>query len=131
MSCVHVPVNGYPEPRDAYQQTAIQHCRAQSAAAHVFIGDMNSTSASDPAPNAVRDSKWLVEIEALGWRDAWKMANPETAEYSWYSTAMNGFRVDQAWLSPPLVHRLVGARLEHPCRIAGLSDHSMLIVDVD
>ena len=50
---------------------------------------------------------------------------------SWYSTIGNGFRVDQAWLSPPLANRLVLAELDHSVRLAGYSDHSLLVVELE
>jgi len=48
-----------------------------------------------------------------------------------YSTRGNGFRIDHAFLSAALVGRAGAIRYSHDERLTGLSDHSVLLLDLD
>ena len=58
-------------------------------------------------------------------------ASSRRREYSWYSTRGTGFRIDHAFLSPLLAARAGSIRYSDEERLAGLSDHSSLILDLD
>lgn len=36
-------------------------------------------------------------LDSLGWHDMWRERNNDVIEYSWYSNAGNGFRLDHAF----------------------------------
>jgi exonuclease III len=65
----------------------------------------------------------------LGMVEAWRTLNGELREYSWQSNRGAGFRIDHAFVSPPLRARLAGARYSHREREARISDHSALILE--
>jgi exodeoxyribonuclease III len=75
------------------------------------------------------------KLSALGWADLWRDRNPGVTEWSWYSTLKggvrgNGFRLDHAFATPGLLSRVEACRYSHREREAGVSDHSMMIVEV-
>ena len=66
---------------------------------------------------------YMDAIEQIGYRDLWRHRYPDGREYSWFSTRGNGFRID-------LAARAGTIRYSHEDRIAGLSDHSPLILEL-
>src|SRR3990172_3910315 len=81
--------------------------------------------------------RWLdvilkgVELNELGWTDAWRFKNTSLREYTWYSKAGNGFRLDYAYLSPKLKNGLINVFHSHQERIRELSDHSSLRIELN
>jgi exodeoxyribonuclease III len=69
-------------------------------------------------------------MKNLGYEEAWRAIHGERREYTWISNRGNGFRIDHAFLSPPARQRLVDARYSHEERLAKISDHSIMIVDL-
>jgi exonuclease III len=105
---------------------------AQDAGGHALaIGDFNTCRAYVDEPGAIDATAYFMEkIEAIGFCDLWRRRYPEGREFSWYSTRGNGFRIDHAFLSPVLAARASTVRYSHQERLAGLSDHSPLILDL-
>ncbi len=64
----------------------------------------------------------------LGWIDVWRALHPLDREYSWYSAAGRGFRIDHALASPEATAQSASAEYSHAEREQGLSDHSILLV---
>ena len=96
------------------------------------IGDFNTCRAYVDEPGAIDATAHFMEkVETIGFCDLWRRRNPEGREFSWYSTRGNGFRIDHAFLSPALVERAGAIRHSHQERLAGLSDHSPLVLDLD
>jgi exodeoxyribonuclease III len=95
------------------------------------IGDFNTRRAYLDEAGAIDATAHYMEvIEQIGYRDLWRHRNPDGREYSWFSTRGNGFRIDHAFLSHDLVARAGTIRYSHEDRIAGLSDHSSLILEL-
>jgi len=98
----------------------------------VAVGDFNTCRPYlDEAGAIDRTAHYMDRITDLGFCDLWRTCNPDLREYSWFSTRGNGFRIDHAFLSPGLAERAVGVRYSHEERLAGLSDHSPLILDLN
>jgi exodeoxyribonuclease-3 len=98
---------------------------------YVFVGDWNTGRHFVDEEGATFFA--AAEFAALsdsGWTDAWRSLHPQERDYSWFSTAGNGFRLDHAFLSPALAPRLSDARLSHAERLARITDHSALIVEL-
>lgn len=72
--------------------------------------------------------------DAMGWKwvDAWRFYHPAPGpeDYTWY-IGQSGFRLDYIFLTPRLAEGLRCVEHSHEERKAGLSDHSMLLADVD
>src|ERR1039457_429729 len=102
----------------------------------VFIGDLN-TGAPIDGMGFVCAEHFARMTDELGWTDLWRAFNKNLneTEYSWYSKRKggadrNGFRLDHAFASPALWPRVVDCRYSHLERQAGISDHSVLVVEI-
>jgi exodeoxyribonuclease III len=95
------------------------------------IGDFNTCRAYlDEAGATDLTAHYLDAIEQIGFRDLWRHRYPERREYSWFSTRSNGFRIDHAFLSPELAASAGAVYYSHEERVARLSDHSPLILEL-
>ena len=95
------------------------------------IGDFNTCRAYlDEAGAIDATAHYMDTIEQIGFRDLWRHRYPDRREYSWFSTRNNGFRIDHAFLSHELAACAGSVRYSHEERIAGLSDHSPLLVEL-
>lgn len=105
---------------------------AGDAGGHALaIGDFNTCRAYVDEPGAIDATAHFIDkVEAIGFCDLWRRRYPDGREFSWYSTRGNGFRIDHAVLSRMLAARAGPVRYSHDERLAGLSDHSPLILDL-
>jgi len=58
----------------------------------------------------------------------WRRQHSEVRDYTWYSSAGNGFRLDHAFASPAAASAVAGVWLDHAPRLSGASDHSAVVV---
>lgn len=96
----------------------------------IIIGDLNTALDEDCEGDPIREAVHLKQLLEAGWGDAWRTHNPEKREFSWYSHRKNGFRLDHCLVSPSLANSTTGAIMRHDVRNDGLSDHSILIVEL-
>jgi exonuclease III len=73
----------------------------------------------------------FARLSAMGWIDLWRHFHPGVTEWTWYSSQKNGFRVDHAFASPSLLGRVRACRYSHVEREARISDHSLILVEVE
>jgi exonuclease III len=115
-----------------YWQALIAALAADSGNAALAIGDFNTCRAYVDEPGAIdATAHFMDKVEAIGFCDLWRRRYPEGREFSWYSSRGNGFRIDHAFLSPALAAQAGAVRYSHEERLAGLSDHSPLILDLE
>ena len=115
-----------------YWEALIAALAGKAETPALAIGDFNTCRAYVDEPGAIdATAHYIDKAEAIGFCDLWRRRNPEGREFSWYSTRGNGFRIDHAFLSPALTARSRAVRYSHAERLAGLSDHSPLILDVE
>jgi exodeoxyribonuclease III len=114
-----------------YWEALIAALSSQRADRALAIGDFNTCRAYlDEAGAIDLTAHYMDAIEQIGFRDLWRHRNPDRSEYSWYSTKRNGFRIDHAFLSHHLAACAGTIHYSHEERIAGLSDHSPLILEL-
>jgi exodeoxyribonuclease-3 len=114
-----------------YWEALIAALSSQSATHALAIGDFNTCRAYlDEAGAIDATAHYMDAIERIGFRDLWRHRYPDGREYSWFSTRGNGFRIDHAFLSHALAARAVAIHYSHQERVAGLSDHSPLILEL-
>jgi exonuclease III len=114
-----------------YWEALIAGLREDRSAAALAAGDFNTCRAYlDEARAIDRTAYFMDRIAEIGFCDLWRSRNPELREYSWFSTRGNGFRIDHAFVSDALAARAGPIRYSHEERIAGLSDHSPLVLDL-
>ena len=98
----------------------------------LIIGDLNTGR-----PRCDEKGKIFVwadrfeRLEKIGWIDAWRHCNPGPTEFSGHSNAGNGFRIDHAFVSPALLPRVRAYQYSYRERIDGISDHSILLIEID
>ncbi len=96
------------------------------------VGDFNTCRPYlDEAGAIDRTAHYMDRIAEIGFCDLWRSRNPAVREFSWFSTRGNGFRIDHAFLSDALAARAGTIRYAHEERIAGISDHSPLILELE
>jgi exodeoxyribonuclease-3 len=123
----------YAEPvgQGAYWEALIEALTGETVGPALAIGDFNTCRAYVDEPGAIdATAHFMDKVEAVGFCDLWRRRYPEGREFSWYSTRGNGFRIDHAFLSPALAVQAGAVRYSHDERLAGLSDHSPLILDL-
>ncbi|MFF4391415.1 endonuclease/exonuclease/phosphatase family protein [Streptomyces sp. NPDC001552] len=102
-------------------------------AARVILGDLNVLE-----PAHLPRYKFFQEFEygfydwfaEAGYADAFRARQWAAAEYSWVGRTGDGYRYDHAFVSLPLVERLLGCEYVHEPRTSEdrLTDHSALTV---
>jgi len=96
------------------------------------IGDFNTCRPYVDEAGAIDATAYYMDtIEGIGFCDLWRRRHPTGREYSWFSTRGNGFRIDHAFLSRGLAARAGTISYSHDERIARLSDHSPLILELE
>lgn len=114
-----------------YWDTLIAALPARARTSALVVGDFNTCRPYLDEAGAIDATAYYMDrIEAIGFRDVWRQRFPEAREYSWYSHRNNGFRIDHAFFTARLARRTGDIRYSHAERLAGLSDHSPLILDL-
>ena len=114
-----------------YWEAVVTSLAGKSEGHALAIGDFNTCRAYVDEPGAIdRCAYFLDRVAEIGFCDLWRHRYPEGREFSWYSHRGNGFRIDHAFLSPALARRAGPVRYSHDERLSGLSDHSVLILDL-
>ena len=105
--------------------------QSNSKTPRIYVGDFNTGRYPlDGEGFRFTCEEHMEALEDRGWVDAWRRLHPRNKEYTWYSHKGRGFRLDHAFLSPPLAPLLRKAVFDHSYRERGYSDHSALVVDV-
>jgi exonuclease III len=98
----------------------------------LLIGDFNTgIHYKDEIGATFKASDYFEKFSNTGWIDAWRHFNGDKREYSWYSKAGNGFRIDHCFVSPPLLSKLRKVYYDHSLRRDKYSDHSAMIMELD
>jgi len=114
-----------------YWEAVVAGLAARSGDHALAVGDFNTCRAYVDEPGAIDKCAYFMDrVAEIGFCDLWRQRYPEGREFSWYSHRGNGFRIDHAFLSPTLARRAGPIRYSHDERLAGLSDHSPLILDL-
>jgi len=114
-----------------YWEAWIAALSAEAATHALAVGDFNTCRAYlDEVGEIDATAHYMDAIERIGFRDLWRHRYPDGREYSWFSTRGNGFRIDHAFLSDGLAARTGTIRYSHAERLAGISDHSPLILEL-
>jgi exodeoxyribonuclease-3 len=98
----------------------------------LLIGDFNTgRHYLDEQGATFIAAEYFDKLEGKGWIDSWRSRNPESREFSWLSQIGNGFRIDHAFASPSLNSKITNIQYSHQVRLDGISDHSMLLLDLE
>lgn len=122
----------FPQKKLKYPvfESAIEWLSEKAGQPALFIGDLNTgRHYRDEQGASFIASECFDRIEATGWFDAWRLHHLDKREYSWFSKAQNGFRVDHVFASPLMRTRILAASYDQRPRTEGATDHAMLSVD--
>jgi len=125
------------EAKIRFWNAVLEAAQSRLSEPFLFIGDFNTGAHRiDEVAKTFVCSEHFAKLSESGWTDLWRHFNPGHTEWTWYSKLKggargNGFRLDHAFATPSLRPRIASCRYSHPEREAGVSDHSMLIVEVD
>jgi len=98
----------------------------------IFIGDFNTGKPFiDEVKNTFSCSNYMDIIEKKNYADAWRFINKDKLEYSWYSYAGNGFRIDHAFINKAFLNMVSDCFYSHDEREDKISDHSVMVLEID
>jgi exonuclease III len=99
---------------------------------HLLIGDLNTGQHQlDEVGRTFYCADRFGALSQAGLIDLWRTRNPHVREYSWFSRAGRGFRIDHAHGSSAVVSAVERVLYDHAPRAKGVTDHSALILDLD
>lgn len=114
-----------------YWAALVRSAARRQGGSSLLVGDFNTTRHfMDEAGAVCRTSAYMDRIERAGFRDVYRDHHPDRREFSWFSSKGNGYRLDHAFCSAPLASRVACVGYAHGERERGLSDHSILWLDV-
>lgn len=97
----------------------------------IVIGDFNTGKPFiDEGGNSFACVDEFEALEHHALIDAWRSRNPESREFTWYSTKGNGFRIDHAFCTKSVNERISLVEYLHAPREQKITDHSALIVEL-
>jgi exodeoxyribonuclease III len=136
VAAVHVPpkISIGVDAKAAFWDALLDFARAERDRPALIVGDLNTGAPfRDEHRATLYCADKFLELEPLGWVDAWRRFHgPARKEWTWASPRRPsyGYRLDHAFASPPLAERLLDCRYSHAERLKGISDHSILILEV-
>ena len=97
----------------------------------VLMGDFNTGKHFiDENKASFYCSDYLIKMEEVGAVDAWRLVNKDKTEYTRYSNAGNGFRIDHCYISQSLKDRVKDCFYIHETREKKYSDHSLMLIEL-
>ena len=97
----------------------------------LVIGDFNTGNFYEDEKNATFScTREFNELKVNGLIDSWRSRNKDIKEFSWYSHAGNGFRIDHIFSTPIINDRIKDIYYSHNEREQKISDHSAMIVEI-
>lgn len=118
------------EAKAAYWDWVLANGAALRERDVILIGDFNTGKFRiDEAGETFDCQEKIAALEDLGFVDTWRSAYPRGRDYTWYSSAGNGFRLDYIWCSTSVAKRLERVWHDHESRLTWASDHSAVVAD--
>ena len=128
--CLHIPGAGDSWGKEAFWRSVIEYARDHADDQALMIGDFNTGLEIDAQGTPFKFSNYMSDLLELGWVDVWRDMNNEKREYSWFSNAGNGFRLDYLYATKSVRDDVNEVELSHSEREGGISDHSLLIAKI-
>lgn len=114
-----------------YWEAVLRAARRQQNSEAIVVGDFNTTRHFlDEAGSLCLTSDYMDRIERAGFHDPWRLRYPAAREFSWFSHRGNGFRLDHTFCTTSILARVGTVYYSHQERLGGISDHSIMILDL-
>lgn len=127
---VHIPGSGDKWGKENFWKAVVQYAEDRIDTQSIIIGDYNTGLKIDAEGTPFAFRKYMEKLANIGWMDAWRIKHPLERDFTWFSDAVNGFRLDYAFITPMLRNRLGVAVHSHEERTKKYSDHSSLIIEL-
>ncbi len=96
----------------------------------LFIGDFNTGRHYVDEVGATFHCSQLFEaLSCEPYIDCWRSRNPDIKEFTWYSSAGNGFRIDHAFATIEINRRISSIRYDQTPLTSSITDHAALLVE--
>lgn len=97
----------------------------------IIAGDYNTgINGVDQKGSSFWYSEHLIEMDKLGFKDAFRLKNGDVKEYSWFSHQGNGFRYDHTYVSESLSPIIKDCYYDQEARTNKYSDHSPMVLEL-
>ena len=97
----------------------------------IITGDLNTGKHYlDEKGASFYCSEYFDKLEQKGMIDAWRLSYADNKEYSWYSNAGNGFRLDHFFISKSIKEKVTKCFYKHNYRERKISDHSFMSLEI-
>lgn len=136
LTAVHAPDTHRSDSRGMQRQAAFwQHlvrvCRSRKTLNHTVAGDLNTGRPGLDGPSVrFTGTVFLGRISTLGYRDAFRVGEPDAAAPTWFSHTGTGVRIDAVWVTEALSGGVERAWHDGPARVENESDHAPVVVDL-
>ncbi len=98
----------------------------------LLLGDFNTgRHFIDEVGNTFHCADCFDQLEKAGVVDSWRSRNPQAKEFSWESSAKNGFRIDHIFCTAKLDQKVTKIGYLHDIRKQKATDHSAMFVEID
>lgn len=97
----------------------------------LLIGDFNTGAIGTDCPMPVPCADAFQQLSAIGWVDAFRACNLDANDFSFVhqeNGTVSRWRIDHAFVSPPLANAVGRCWYSHTERERWASDHSMLLL---
>lgn len=128
---LHIPGENDKWGKKEHWEQVLSFAKKHANQRTTLLGDFNTGLAQDAEGTPFTRGEAMQSLLELGYQDAWRTKHGERREYTWYSNAENGFRLDYAFLSPALSPHLLSADHLQDVRISRISDHALLRVSFE
>lgn len=127
---VYAPLQG--DPHREFWEALLQSLAAESDRPVVLLGDLNAcTPRIDTPASALFSAKYFRRLPASGYTDLWRARNNLDADTCTWQGRTHPYRLDHAFGAASVVERVRSCSYDHSVRLAGHSDHSMLLLSID
>ena len=98
----------------------------------IITGDINTGKHYiDEQGATFAHSAYINRIEESNLFDAWRYIHNDKKDFSWYSSAGNGFRLDHFFVHNDLKPNVVSCEYIHQYREDKITDHSMMVLTLN
>jgi exonuclease III len=115
----------------AFLSALVEVAKSKADDPFLFGGDFNTGigPADGPLKN-FGDVDRFTALQTVGFTDVWRHVHRDRIEHTWCRTEKS-YRIDHALVSASLLARVRDCRYSHQERIDGVSDHSVLLVEIE
>ncbi|MBN1461442.1 MAG: endonuclease/exonuclease/phosphatase family protein [Armatimonadetes bacterium] len=127
---VYAPLQG--DPYQEFWETLLKSLAAESDEPVLLLGDLNAcTPRIDTPALSLFSARYFKRLPDVGYKDLWRAMNDADADICTWQGQTHPYRLDHAFGTATLAERVRSCIYDHSVRLAGHSDHSMLVLSVD